>query len=80
MPLNRAELCMIARDTRIIDHKVIFQPAPDGNDRLDQGIEFDAVDDNESIWGNSIDLCIHRVIIMGFCLPRARMQSFCIVS
>jgi hypothetical protein len=47
---------MIARDARIVDHQVIFQPAPDANDRLDQGIEFDAIDDKERIWGERFDL------------------------
>ncbi len=80
MPLDGAQLGMVARDTHIIDHKIIFQPAPDVDDCLDQGIEFDAVDNKESIWGNSIDCFVHTTILIGFCPPVARMQSSCIVS
>ena len=62
---------MVTRDAPVVDHKVIFQPAPDVDDRLDQGIEFDAVDDHESIGGNRTDLFIHTVILMEFCQPLA---------
>ena len=32
--LDGAKLCMIARDARVIDDQIIFQPAPDVDDRL----------------------------------------------
>jgi len=78
--LDRAQLCMTARDPRIIDHKVIFYPAPNINDLFDQRVDFHTLDDKERILRNATGFFIHTAIIMQMPPRINRVQSYCTVT
>ena len=55
---------MIARDTQFVNHKIIFQAAPNAYERFDQGIDPETFDDKESIRREVFNLFTHTSIIM----------------
>ena len=71
---------MTARDPRIVDHKVIFHPAPNANESFDQRVDSHTLDDKERVLGNATDFFIHTAIILQMPPRKTPVQSYCIVT